>query len=664
MKGLTMRPRLHLRRLAEDWRTKPALRSGLRCAATFFAALLLSAAPLDGRPLPLAACLVPALTFFPYGLLAALGAIAGSVLLWPWAQALEPLAVTVLCFAAAGLFHDAGLPESELFAGLVGALLSAAVGFVFLLDRGFDARNLAFFAAKALLAFAAPILWRRALLQRRPAALWAGGLCLFVSLACLAQPVSAYLALSLGYAVSIATGRIDILPTLLCGLGLELTGVFPWPMTAPLAGAALLCRVLPKKETVHCAACFALVALGWQLLCGELSVPFTASCLLGCFAGVLLPRVRFAAATARPAQSALPVGPPLRRLARVFGMMHRALSDPVSGDGTQIADIYDAAAETVCRMCVRYRLCWEQNAAQTYRDLCEAAGPMLQRGCAVREDFPAEFAAGCCHMEGFLTALNQELDQNRSRRRLRSRLSESRRVLASQYLFLSRFLGALAEEHEKTPPKKAAFVPEFAAASAARPDAGISGDRGASFRDRWNHFYVLLCDGMGSGEDAAQQSGQAVRTLSGLLEAGVAPDSALELLNGFYVLREDSSFSTVDLLQADLTSGTGVLYKWGAAPSYLKTDKTVETVGRSSLPPGVSAGPATRPEQIRLALQNGQILILVSDGVFGEQSRKRVEAYHGTSATDLAARLVAADPDGDTPDDRTAAVVRLKRISA
>lgn len=657
------RPLAALRVQAEGlWQREP-VRLGLRCGAAFFAPMLLCCVPLGGRPLPLAASLVLALDFFPYGLLAALGSVAGAILLWPWALALESVAVTVLYFAAAGLFHDVGLRESERFAAILGASLSGAVGFVFLLDQGFAAEDLAYFAGKLLLSATAPVVCRRAVKQRTPAALWGAGLALFLGLACLFRPASVYVATGCGYALAIATGRIDVLPTLLVGLGLDLSAALPCPMCAPLAGAALLCRVLPRKRPADCALCFALVGASWQLFCGVLSLPLLAACVLGSAAGLLVPPLRLPAPARVAAVHGAEVELPLQKLSQVFAGLHRTLSAAQSPKtDSEIAAIYDDASEAVCLHCVRYRRCWEEDAEQTYENLCAAAEPILCRGAALREDFPPEFSDGCCHLEGFLTAVNQSLEQRRIDRRTRNRRGECRRVLASQYLFLSRWLDRLAQEPSK-PPRKPAFTPEFAVSSVCRSGGTVCGDRGASFRDRWNHFYVLLCDGMGSGDSAAQESAQAVRTLAGLLEAGVAPDAALELLNGFYVLREDGAFSTVDLLQLDLTTGAGVLYKWGAAPSYLKTGSGVETLGRPAPPPGVALPPSSHAWQRRLAMQDGQTLILVSDGAFSEATRARAAAFADGGAQALAAHLISSLRES-AEDDATAAVIRLKRNEA
>lgn len=100
----------------------------------------------------------------------------------------------------------------------------------------------------------------------------------------------------------------------------------------------------------------------------------------------------------------------------------------------------------------------------------------------------------------------------------------------------------------------------------------MSGDSGTYFKRSDGKLYVLLCDGMGSGPDANRESSLAVRLLEQFLQAGVEPRHALSTLSSALALRgeETGGFTTVDLLQVDLFSGEGQLFKLGAAPSYVK----------------------------------------------------------------------------------------------
>ncbi|MFR5761976.1 MAG: hypothetical protein ACLUFI_10565 [Oscillospiraceae bacterium] len=61
-----------------------------------------------------------------------------------------------------------------------------------------------------------------------------------------------------------------------------------------------------------------------------------------------------------------------------------------------------------------------------------------------------------------------------------------------------------------------------------------------------------------------------------MITAGFAAPEAMALLNELYLLRGDGCFSTIDLLELDLCTAEGVLYKWGAAPSYLKKGGNVK----------------------------------------------------------------------------------------
>ena len=295
----------------------------------------------------------------------------------------------------------------------------------------------------------------------------------------------------------------------------------------------------------------------------------------------------------------------------------------------QLNEVYDYAAEQVCRCCVRRSLCWEEESEATYRDLCRAGEAILLRGTALRDDLPERFAERCRHTEGFLTAVTQELDAQRARIREERRFEEGRQVAAAQYQTMARLLRKAAEPGSGEPLR---YIPELAVGTASRAGNPVSGDRGATCRDRFGRFYVLLCDGMGTGAEARAESDQAAHLLAALLEAGVNADSAMDLLNGFYVLRKTTVFSTIDLLRLDLRSGKGELFKWGAAPSYLRREGGVEKI---------------------------ETLVMVSDGAYGEETERLLAGFSQGTVRDLASCLITLG-EADAADDRTAVVLRLR----
>lgn len=174
--------------------------------------------------------------------------------------------------------------------------------------------------------------------------------------------------------------------------------------------------------------------------------------------------------------------------------------------------------------------------------------------------------------------------------------------------------------------------------------------------------YVLLCDGMGTGSGAQSDAQEAISVLQSLLTLGFDAMDAAAMLNELYVLRGDGCFSTVDLLEMDLCTGEGALYKWGAAPSYLKKGGTVKKIGTASPPPGLGVGEEHRAERVGLSLQRGEQLVLTTDGIPEAACEQYLRACGPLSPRELAAGVVACASESE-PDDRTAVIVQLDPAS-
>jgi len=194
-----------------------------------------------------------------------------------------------------------------------------------------------------------------------------------------------------------------------------------------------------------------------------------------------------------------------------------------------------------------------------------------------------------------------------------------------------------------------------------------SGDTGTWFKREDGSMFVLLCDGMGSGEAAHRESGLAVRLLEDFLRAGMDSAAALRTVNSALALRneETGAFTTVDLLRLDLYTGQGELCKLGAAPTYLRRRGAVSRVSGAALPAGLAEGSAG-PDVTRLELGEGDCVVLVSDGIAdgGEDGwlRERIAGFDGQSPKDLARDLMEeSEKRVGAADDRTAVVIALKK---
>jgi stage II sporulation protein E len=282
------------------------------------------------------------------------------------------------------------------------------------------------------------------------------------------------------------------------------------------------------------------------------------------------------------------------------------------------AIIFDRAAEKTCRSCALCQLCWKKEYISTFNALNDATPFLIERGRALPKDFPQYFADRCIHLPDFLSAINGELSAFLLRRQYRRQLEETRRNARGQYAQLGELLSATAVGLGETRMVAAQAGRPYRIGAALRPKEGenVCGDSVSSFETDAGTLCLLLSDGCGSGENARKESALTNRLLRQFLEAGIAPEAALKTLNAALALRseETGSFSTIDLLTVVPGNGEASLYKYGAAPTYVKKSGSIRRITGSTLPAGLREAPAA-PDVTRLTLEGGSYTVMVSDGV-------------------------------------------------
>ena len=120
--------------------------------------------------------------------------------------------------------------------------------------------------------------------------------------------------------------------------------------------------------------------------------------------------------------------------------------------------------------------------------------------------------------------------------------------------------------------------------------------------------------------------------------------------------------ATVDMAELQLDTGKVMLYKWGAAPSYLLHGGSIEKIGTAGPPPGLSVTEG-REKVERLSLRRGEVLILLSDGVGGEDALQCRFSDGELPLQEIAAKVLDSG-DAHSGDDATVAVIRLSPESA
>ena len=621
-----------LRDLASD----PKLHLYTRAAAHFFAGFGLSAASLNHGALPLPMGFVFACTGWSATLVAAGGAL-GYLVFWGVAgqQGLLWLLAGLLVTLLLG-DHRITAETPLLLPALAGLIVSAS-GVTFQTWLG-DTASVGMYLLRVSLGAGSAWLFTGVLRGRNPILDWLACCLAVLSLAQIA-PIPQ---LSLGVLAAGALAVVGAFPAVaLAGLALDLSGITPVSMTAVLCGSYLI-RFLPRYPRWLGAAAPTLVYLLVMGLNQQLAFIPLPALLLGSVVGIFLP-----APTKLPnrrgetgvAQVRLEMAAGV--LAQTEQLLLEVPEIPVDEDALVVR-----AAEQACGGCPCRKSCKDS------RRIGQLPAAVLHKPLLTEEELPI-----VCRKSGrFLAQLHRSQEQLRSIRADRERQREYRSAVIQQYRFLSEYLQELSDGLARhTEGLAPCFEPQVHVYGN-RP-AADNGDRCVMFAGTQCRYYVLLCDGMGTGLGAVQEGRTAAELLRRLLTAGYPADHALQSLNSLCALRSRAGAVTVDLLEIQLETGKGFLYKWGAAPSYMVTAYGAEKIGTAGPPPGLSVTDC-RETAYRLSLRRGEILVLASDGVGEEEALHCCLEMVGSSPGELARTLLTRSQLGGE-DDATVVTVRL-----
>lgn len=601
----------------------------LRRGAAALAALTLTAVTVPGGYAPFALGLLSAAGPGGVGLAAMGGTLAGAVLFMSFAQALPHLAAAVLIVTAAAALQSSAFFQDAKKRAFIASGMFLAVGGIYVAQSLSPMEDLsACLAGAGLTGISAWMFSAAAGEGHQRADGWVmllsalllalrdvdvAGLSLGRGLLCLMVLFLAYdRGMSYGAAAGLAIGlTVD----LCCGSGM---------CTAALGLGGVCAGSQKGRRRLRTALVFLLGVFAALLPSSEqgaTALLLEAAAAAGGF--LALPgRVFGGKRIRRPAAEEAAGAERWKRRIEGAAQALRDLYDSCGRSGVQSAEenpaiVFDRAAERVCRDCALCQHCWQKEYSATFNALNDATPFLLERGRGLPKDFPRHFTDRCIHLPEFLGAVNGELSAYLLRRQYRRALEETRRSARGQYAQLSELLTATAAGMEEAVHASTQEQP-CRIGVALRPKEGesVCGDTVLSFRTESGKWCLLLSDGMGSGEPARKESALTCRLLRQFLEAGIAAEAALQTLNAAMALRgaESGSFTTVDLCVYDPYTAEATLYKYGAAPSYLKRHGSVRRIAGISLPVGLRGMPAP-PDITKVTLREGSFLVMLSDGV-------------------------------------------------
>lgn len=176
----------------------------------------------------------------------------------------------------------------------------------------------------------------------------------------------------------------------------------------------------------------------------------------------------------------------------------------------------------------------------------------------------------------------------------------------------------------------------------------------------------FLCDGMGSGETAREESSRVTELTELLYRAGFSSQTIVRLINNALLVQGRERPVTMDMGRLDLYSGLCDFIKSGAAVTFICRKDTVEELTGDSLPVGILQESA--PVERLIKLRSGDLIVMMTDGVLealpGMEKEEQMKAYcmenRSVKPKEFASRILRyAQSFGDARDDMTVLVVGI-----
>lgn len=624
-------------RTLRRWMRNPRVHALAQTAAYIGSGFLLSAASLGNMAQPLTLGLLCAVSGWPAVLIAA-GGMAGHMLFW---GSLGTQGVLWLCLGLVAAIMLGGkdfLRAMPLLMPALSGVIVAVSGVVFGMLFQETAPILMYFLRIAL-AVLSTMLFTAILEKRDPVVQW---LVCGVAVLALAQVIPIPY-LGFGYIAAGVLAAMGAFPAAaLAGLALDLAQVTPTPMTAVLCLAYMLRLIPGVKRGVLCAAGGTVYVIV-MMLCGTFDLQPLPGLLLGGFVAYWIPG-KSGLSHRRGETGFAQVR--LELASSVLSETQRLLMD-VEEHPIDEEAIIARATDRACSSCAFRNKCKDKKQKLPVELLHKPLG----NGGAL--------PLSCRKSGRLLQELRRGQEQLRAIRADRDRREEYRAAVTQQYRFLSDYLQDLSDAlAQRTDPPRQFYQPELAMCSAARE--GTNGDRCLVFAGVECKYYIVLCDGMGTGPEAARDGKTVGNMLKKLLSAGFPPEFALRSVNSLCALQGRAGAVTIDVAELRLDTGKATLYKWGAAPSYLISKGAAIKIGTATPPPGLSVTDCRETVE-QLSLRRGEMLILLSDGAEGEESLRHCLEGAALPPGELAAKILSCSAGGRA-DDATVAVVRLNSM--
>ncbi|MGL4337895.1 MAG: SpoIIE family protein phosphatase [Turicibacter sp.] len=142
----------------------------------------------------------------------------------------------------------------------------------------------------------------------------------------------------------------------------------------------------------------------------------------------------------------------------------------------------------------------------------------------------------------------------------------------------------------------------------------ISGDSYVYENFANGQTFIAISDGMGNGEEAHQESTQALQILKCLLGFSIPIKKSIQTLQQLkQYSNSNERFFSLDICMIDRERQKATFYKNGATPTFIIRNRKIDEINLAQLPVGVMVDQAI--DHVTISLQEDDVLVMCSDGI-------------------------------------------------
>ena len=218
------------------------------------------------------------------------------------------------------------------------------------------------------------------------------------------------------------------------------------------------------------------------------------------------------------------------------------------------------------------------------------------------------------------------------------------------------------------------FTATTQALSLSRDGHVLCGDNYTYMEIDNGQYMMAICDGMGKGKRAYDESSTTIDILEKMIEARIDNEIVIKTINNMLLLsNSDEIFSTLDLGIIDLKQGRLETVKMGACSTYIKrANNDVDFISSSSLPVVILS--EVKLDRHNYKLNDGDYIIMVSDGIIDAGKNndigenwliyflKKLDTYNPKEIIDRIINRAIELQLNNIEDDMTVMVTKINRL--